>query len=46
MKQSEKIIFRLSPEMKSFVKEFAEKMGMDISDFMRIVLEYYYLFNR
>lgn len=43
MKQSEKIIFRIKPEMKLFVKEFSEKMGMDISEFMRMVLEYYYL---
>jgi len=43
MKQSDKIIFRVKPEMKRFVREFAEKMGMDTSDFMRLVLEYYYL---
>ena len=43
MKQSEKIIFRVKPQMKSFVREFAEKMGMDTSDFMRLVLEFYYL---
>jgi antitoxin component of RelBE/YafQ-DinJ toxin-antitoxin module len=46
MKQSSKIIFRLSDDMKAFVKEYAEKMGMDISEFMRLVLEYCYLFNR
>lgn len=43
MKQSEKIIFRVKPSLKEFVKEFAEKMGMDTSDFMRLVLEYYYM---
>jgi hypothetical protein len=43
MKQSEKIIFRLKPSLKTFVKEYAEKMDMDISEFMRMVLEYYYL---
>lgn len=43
MKQSEKIIFRTKPMMKSFVREFAEKMGMDTSDFMRLVLEYWFL---
>jgi hypothetical protein len=42
MKQSAKIIFRVRNEMKDFVKEFAGKMGMDTSDFMRLVLEYYY----
>lgn len=45
MKQSEKIIFRVKPSMKVFVREFAEKMGMDTSDFMRLVLEYLYLFK-
>lgn len=29
--------------MKEFVREFAEKMGMDTSDFMRLVLEYYWM---
>jgi hypothetical protein len=29
--------------MKAFVKEWADKMGMDTSEFMRLVLEYYYL---
>jgi hypothetical protein len=29
--------------MKVFVREFAEKMGMDTSDFMRLVLEFYYM---
>jgi uncharacterized protein with von Willebrand factor type A (vWA) domain len=42
MKQSEKIIFRIKPEMKSFVKEFSEKMGMDISELMRLIIEYYF----
>jgi antitoxin component of RelBE/YafQ-DinJ toxin-antitoxin module len=45
MKQSQKIIFRVREDMKVFVKEFAEKMGMDTSDFMRLVLEYLYLFK-
>lgn len=43
MKQSEKIIFRLRPDQKAFVKEFAEKMGMDISEFLRLIVEYYFL---
>jgi hypothetical protein len=29
--------------MKEFVREFAEKMGMDTSDFMRLVLEYWFM---
>lgn len=29
--------------MKEFVREFADKMGMDTSDFMRLVLEYYWM---
>jgi hypothetical protein len=43
MKQSAKIIFRVSPEMKAFVKEFSEKMNMEVSDFMRLMVEYYFL---
>lgn len=43
MKQSEKIIFRVRKDMKLFVKEFAEKMGMDTSELMRLILEYYFL---
>jgi len=43
MKQSEKLIFRIKPEQKAFVKEYAEKMGMDVSEFLRLVLEYYFL---
>jgi|GEM_PF-5543817 hypothetical protein len=38
-----KIIFRVKPEMKHFVKEFSEKQGLDISDFMRMMLEYFYM---
>jgi hypothetical protein len=41
--RTEKIIFRIRPDMKAFVREFSEKMGLDISDFMRLVLEYYYM---
>lgn len=43
MKQSEKIIFRVKPQLKEFVKEFAGKMGMDTSDFMRLMIEYYFM---
>jgi hypothetical protein len=43
MKQSEKIVFRVSPTLKSFVKEFSEKMNMDISEMMRLIIEYYFL---
>lgn len=39
--RSEKIIFRVKPEMKEFIKEFASKQGLDISDFMRLILEYF-----
>jgi len=42
MKQSEKIIFRVKPQLKEFVKEFAEKMGMDTSDLMRLIVEFYF----
>jgi hypothetical protein len=41
--RTEKIIFRVKPEMKRFVKEYAEKLGLDISDFMRMMLEWYYM---
>jgi hypothetical protein len=41
--RTEKIIFRVKPQMKSFVREFAEKQGLDISDFMRMMLEYFYM---
>jgi hypothetical protein len=43
MKQSQKIIFRTSPELKAFVREFAEKNGMDTSDFLRLILHYYFM---
>jgi len=43
MKRTEKIIFRESPEMKLFIKEFSSKVGMDISEFMRIVIRYYFM---
>jgi hypothetical protein len=29
--------------MKDFIKEFSEKTGMDISEFMRTVVRYYFL---
>jgi len=41
--RTEKIIFRVKPQMKYFVKEFAEKQGLDISDFMRMMLEYFFM---
>lgn len=41
--QTDKIIFRVKPQMKAFVREFSEKMGLDVSDFMRLVLEYYWM---
>jgi hypothetical protein len=41
--RSEKIIFRVSPSLKAFAKEYSEKMGLDLSDFMRLVLEYYWM---
>ena len=37
-----KVIFRLKPEMKEFIKEFAGKMNLDISDMMRLMVEYYF----
>ena len=41
--RTDKIIFRVKPELKSFVREFAENQGLDISDFMRMMLEYFYM---
>jgi len=41
--RTEKIIFRVKPEMKQFVKEFANQMNMDISDLMRMILNYFFM---
>lgn len=41
--RTEKIIFRVKPEMKAFVKEWADRQGLDISDFMRMMLNYFYM---
>jgi hypothetical protein len=41
--RTEKIIFRVNPEMKDFVKEWADRQGLDISDFMRMMLNYFYM---
>lgn len=43
MRQSEKIIFRVTTEQKAFVKEFAEKTGMDTSEFLRTIIQYYFM---
>jgi hypothetical protein len=41
--RTEKIIFRVKPEMKQFVREFSEKQGVDVSDFMRMMLNFFYM---
>jgi len=41
--RTEKIIFRVKPEMKQFVKEFASRIGLDVSDLMRMILQYYFM---
>jgi hypothetical protein len=41
--RSGKIIFRVKPEMENFVKEFAKKQELDTSDFMRMMLEMFFM---
>jgi hypothetical protein len=41
--RTDKIIFRVKPQLKDFVVEFASNMGLDLSDFMRMMLEYFYM---
>lgn len=43
MKQNEKVVFRLKNEQKMFINDFAQKMGMDLSEFLRMIIEYFFL---